>query len=66
MIVFGLTWLLEPRAMRVQPGAVGGEALKTEEQQPSNGERPRPSDEATIPDPQASPSEGPDHAYLRG
>ena len=52
--------------MRAQPGALGDEALKTQEQPPSNGERPRPSDEATTPDPQASPSEGLDHAYLKG
>jgi amino acid transporter len=30
VLVFGLAWLLEPRAMRTQPGAVGKEALKVE------------------------------------
>jgi amino acid transporter len=28
VLVFGLAWLLEPRAMRTQPGAVGKEALE--------------------------------------
>jgi amino acid transporter len=30
VLVFGLAWLLEPRAMRTQPGAVGREALKAQ------------------------------------
>jgi hypothetical protein len=61
LLVFGLTWMLEPRAMRIQPGAVGKEALKTEEQQPINGEPP--TDGATVPDAHASSSDG--RAYLR-
>jgi amino acid transporter len=55
VIVFGLTWVLEPRAMRVQPGAAGREALNPEEQQPTTKEPPRPRDEAMIPDSPPSP-----------
>jgi len=36
VLVFGLAWLLEPRAMRTQPGAVGREALKVEEEDSIN------------------------------
>jgi amino acid transporter len=36
VLVFGLAWLLEPRAMRTQPGAVGKEALKVEEEDSIN------------------------------
>jgi hypothetical protein len=64
VLVFGLAWLLEPRAMRVQPGAVGREALEAEEPQPITGEPP--GDGTTVPDPHASPSEGAGQAYLRG
>jgi amino acid transporter len=65
LVVFGLTWLLEPRAMRAQWGTVGREVPQTDEQQPSNGKPPRSRDEATIPDSHPSPSEGLDHVYLR-
>jgi amino acid transporter len=61
LLVFGLTWMLEPRAMRLQPGPVGKEALKTEEQQPTTGEPP--TDGATVPNAHASSSAG--RAYLR-
>jgi amino acid transporter len=64
VLVFGLAWLLEPRAMRVQPGAVGREALEAEEPQPITGEPP--GDGTTVPDPHASLSEGAGQAYLRG
>jgi amino acid transporter len=36
VLVFGLAWLLEPRAMRTQPGAVGKEALEAEEEDSIN------------------------------
>jgi amino acid transporter len=36
VLVFGLAWLLEPRAMRTQPGAVGREALKAQEEDSIN------------------------------
>jgi hypothetical protein len=40
VLVFGLAWLLEPRAMRIQPGAVGKEALKAEEEDSINAAPP--------------------------
>jgi amino acid transporter len=64
VLVFGLAWLLEPKAMRVQHGAVGKEALEPEARKPAKDEPPR--NEATFPDPQPSPSEDSGRAYLRG
>jgi hypothetical protein len=65
LLVFGLVWMLEPRAMRVQVGAVGEAALEVDEEakEPVTDERPR--HEATFPDPH-EPSEDSHRAYLRG
>ena len=40
VLVFALAWLLEPRAMRTQPGAVGKEALKAGVEEDSINEAP--------------------------
>jgi hypothetical protein len=65
VLVFGLAWLLEPKAMRVQHGAVGKEALEPEARTPAKDDEP-PHSEATFSDPQPSPSEDSGRAYLRG
>jgi amino acid transporter len=63
LLVFALVWVLEPRAMRVQQGAVGREALEAQAEPVTD--QP-PGDEATFPDPHASSSEDSGRAYLRG
>jgi amino acid transporter len=64
VLVFGLAWLLEPRAMHGQVGAVGREALETQAEEPPTDQPP--GEEATFPDPGASSNEDSGRVYLKG